>query len=133
MPGGYTYGEAEPQAQCPYCGAWCSADFADIGVAFEQCGPFHCMTCHATEIGPYDDPRALSERERKSGWYEPGRPPGSSANVIGGKVVDHKTMRSAYEARFGNGNKDWHDPDIVRNWWAEIRREGAARIKRAPD
>lgn len=125
MPGGYMYGDPEPQERCPYCGTWCYADHADVGVAFVQCGPFHCLSCRATEIGPYDEPRELTEKERATGWYASGRPPGSSANVIGGEVVDHIAMQGAYNARFGGGSPDWHDADVVKNWWQEIRAPAA--------
>jgi len=79
--GGYTYGEPEPKERCPYCKALCCADFCDVGVGLIQCGPFHCEACGASEIGPNDDERVLSEQENKTGWYAPDSEPGSSANV----------------------------------------------------
>lgn len=86
MSGGFAYGEPEPKERCPYCNALCCADFVDVGVGMVQCGPYHCEACGASEIGPYeigpyDDEHQRTERERKTGWYEPGSPPGSSANV----------------------------------------------------
>lgn len=81
MSGGYAYGESEPKERCPYCQALCCADFVDVGVGYIQCGPFHCESCRASQIGPNDDPRPLSPIEEDTGWYAPDSPPGSSANV----------------------------------------------------
>lgn len=78
---GYTYSEQEPKERCPYCGALCSADFVDIGVGYTQCGPYHCERCGASQIGPYDAEHDWSAEERRTGWYKPGKPAGSSANV----------------------------------------------------
>lgn len=119
--GGYTYGEAEPTEACPYCGTTCNADFVDVGVGYTQCGPFHCESCGASEIGPFDEDRELTPEERKVGWYRPGSEPGSSANVIQGKVVGYKEMQVIYRAEFV-GNPLWHDKDYVDNWWKEIRK-----------
>lgn len=81
MMGGYAYGEMEPKERCPYCSSlWC-ADFVDVGIGYIQCGPYHCERCGASEIGPYDEKREISEDEAKSGWYGPKSLPGSSANV----------------------------------------------------
>ena len=83
MSGGHTYGEQEPKERCPYCGALCCADFVDVGVGYAQCGPYHCEACEASEIGAFDnyDEADMSLRERQTGWYEPGKPAGQSANV----------------------------------------------------
>lgn len=81
MGDGYAYGESEPKERCPYCRALCCADFVDVGVGYTQCGPYHCERCGASEIGPFDDERPLTDRERDTGWYAPGAPAGSSANV----------------------------------------------------
>jgi hypothetical protein len=81
MSGGYAYGELEPKERCPYCTALCCADFVDIGVGYQQCGPYHCEACGASEIGPHDDPRPLTKEEEDKGWYGPATLPGSSANV----------------------------------------------------
>ncbi len=118
--GGYAYGDHEPTEKCPYCGTVCRADFVDIGVGFTQCGPFHCDNCFASEIGPYDKDRPITEAERKCGWYAPGAEPGSSANVIGGRIVSHVQARRAYQDEFA-GNPMWHDPDYMAAWWAKQR------------
>lgn len=81
MSNGYCYGDLEPKERCPYCGAMCCADFVDIGVGFQQCGPYHCEACQASQIGPYDEDRPLTDREKETGWYAPHTEPGSSANV----------------------------------------------------
>lgn len=117
---GYTYGEHEPTEPCPYCGTICRADFVDIGVGMQQCGPYHCDKCHASQIGPYDKPRKLTADEKNTGWYAPESAPGSSANVIGGRVVSHVQMRDTYQREF-RGNPMWHDPDYVAEWWRKTR------------
>lgn len=84
--------------KCPYCGNECEADFVDVGVGLVQCGPFHCLNCFASQIGPHDKPRELTPEEEKTGWYAPHSEPGSSANVVGGKVVDHVEALDIYKA-----------------------------------
>lgn len=81
---------------CPYCASECWCDEVDIGVGVQQAGPYHCHDCHASEIGPYDKERQLTDRERACGWYEPESEPGSSANVVGGRIVSHKEARDVY-------------------------------------
>ena len=120
--GGYCYGEHPPTEKCPYCGTMCDADFVDIGVGMQQCGPFHCDKCGASEIGPFDDERPLSAEETRTGWYAPGQPAGSSVNVIEGRVVSHQQMRATYQAEFA-GNPLWHDNKYVDEWWQTIRRK----------
>lgn len=120
MSGGYAYGQHEPTENCPYCSAVCRADFVDIGVGFQQCGPYHCTDCGASEIGPYDEPRDLSADEQTTGWYGPDTLPGSSANVISGKVVSHVQARAAYRQEFV-GNPLWADKGYVDDWWEKQR------------
>lgn len=120
MAGGYAYGEHEPTENCPYCATVCRADFVDIGVGFQQCGPYHCENCGASEIGTYDQERVLSDREKNSGWYAPGSEPGSTANVIGGRIVSHVQARKAYQQEF-SGNPLWQDKAYVNDWWARQR------------
>lgn len=119
---GYGYGEHEPTEQCPYCGFDCTADFVDIGVGFQQCGPFHCDHCGASEIGPNDEDCELSESEKKTDWYEPNSPPGSSANVIDGKIVSHVQAKAAYQREFKD-NPLWHDKSYVDEWWKKQRND----------
>lgn len=89
-----------PEEPCPYCGEMCAADWCDVGVGWVQSGPFHCMDCMASEIGPYDEARVLSEAEETLGWYAPGAKPGSSANVLDGKIVGHKEALEVYRATY---------------------------------
>lgn len=56
---------------CPYCGGECDAHFEHNGLGFERVTAYVCMNCGATEIGPYDDPRELSEEEKRTGFYKP--------------------------------------------------------------
>lgn len=110
---GYAYNEEEPVENCPYCGTECYADFVDVGVGYQQCGPYFCY-CGASEIGPCDDERPLSQKEKETGWYAPDSEPGSSANVINGVIVDHKTMELVYRANYPHSAEDgWRD-DIRR-------------------
>lgn len=106
---------------CPYCGVACDADFVDIGIGMQQCGPFHCDQCGASQIGPHDNPRELSQAEKDKGWYAPDSEPGSTANVIHGKIVSHQQMRSEYQKEFRD-NPLWHDKSYVDEWWEEIRK-----------
>ncbi|HTP77729.1 MAG TPA: hypothetical protein VMJ73_12200 [Rhizomicrobium sp.] len=120
---GYCYGEHAPTENCPYCGTPCDADFVDIGVGYQQCGPFHCDQCGASEIGPNDEERELTDAERQSGWYAPNSEPGSSANVIGGKFVSHQVMRKAYRDEF-KGNPLHDVPGCVEDWFSKVRKQG---------
>jgi len=105
---------------CPYCGIACDADFVDVGVGYVQCGPYHCHGCKSSQIGPHDTPRPLTPKEVEVGWYAPGAPPGSSANVIGGEIVSHQVMNKTYRDEF-KGNALWHDKGHVEQWWDDIR------------
>lgn len=99
---GYTYHDPEPKRRCPYCKALCCADFVDVGVGFMRCGPYHCEACLASEIGPYDKPVDLTEEERRVGWYKPGSPAGSSANVDAeGRHITHEEADALYRASKG--------------------------------
>lgn len=120
MSGGYLYGEAAPTELCPYCRTVCEADFVDVGVGYQQCGPYHCEGCGASEIGPHDDERVLTKTEQDLGRYAPGKPPGSSANVIGGRIVTHTLAAAAYREEF-TGNMLWADKAYVERWWKNLR------------
>lgn len=83
---------------CPYCGYDdCRADHVDIGVGVIQCGPYYCPECNASEVGPYDTNRVLTEAEKLTGWYEPGSPVSETANTVGGVLVDHQTAKMFYD------------------------------------
>lgn len=105
---------------CPYCGLECEADWCDVGVGLVQCGPFHC-SCGASEIGPHDEERPLSAEEVNTGWYAPGSPPGSSANMLNGQIVSAKDMKDAYTSAW-EGNPDYHVPGAVDRWYAQHRK-----------
>lgn len=85
---------------CPYCSAPCYADFVDVDVGMVQCGPYHCEFCGASQIGPNDEYRELTEKENKTGWYGPNSEPGSSANVIDGKIVSHQIALHVYKENY---------------------------------
>lgn len=69
--GGFAYGENTPEQKCPYCGGRCHAEYCDIGVGWQQVTPHVCEKCHAVEIGPYDEPRELTNAEKATNFYEP--------------------------------------------------------------
>lgn len=124
---GYRYGDHEPTEACPYCKTVCRADFVDIGVGFQQCGPYHCESCGASQTGPFDGPRQLTDDETRTGWYGPDSEPGSSANVIGGRIVSHVQARDTYQREFA-GNPLWHDKAHVEGWWREQRADRAGSL-----
>ena len=85
-------------AICPYCGdETCEADWCDVGVGLVQCGPYNCQSCGSIEIGTYDTPVELSERENETGWYAPDIPYEGCAPTIDGELVGHVTAKKAYD------------------------------------
>lgn len=102
MTSGHLYGEQEPKERCPYCRSLCCADFVDVGVGYQQCGPFHCERCGASQIGPYDKERALTDIEDETGWYAPNTQPGSSANVDqSGRIIRYFEADTLYRTSLG--------------------------------
>lgn len=120
-PGAYD----EPTQDCPYCDGVMDADWVDVGVGSVQCGPYHCMSCGASEIGPeiedwyykdregntlniefddngwvwgllrYDHP--FSDKELETGIYDPLKEKLSPyANTFKGQLVNHKVAKSLY-------------------------------------
>jgi hypothetical protein len=82
---------------CPWCKTeGCEADWVDIGIGLQQCGPFVCPNCEATSIGAFDK-KIATEEEAKAGWYKPGKI-GDKTNTFLGKPVDHKTALDLYKA-----------------------------------
>lgn len=70
---------------CPFCGAECAAEFVDIGVGEQQCGPFTCNSCHAAQLNYEEllytlrgENIGLDEGERRAGWRR-----GVKANTCG--------------------------------------------------
>lgn len=95
-----TYFWQEPLEECPYCNAECHADFVDNGFGpyAVQCGPYHCIECGASEIGPEGMPENATPIMKETGWYEPESQEVSPyANTIGGAIVGHITAKMAYE------------------------------------
>lgn len=87
----------QKQEPCPYCGETCDADWVDVGVGYVQCGPYYCENCHASQIGPHDAERDLSDDEKRTGWYAPGEPPSNLANTCGGELVNHDFAKWLYD------------------------------------
>lgn len=109
------YNNYDKPQPCPYCEGDCHADFVDVGVGMVQCGPYHCYSCGASEIGPemeYEElkdvnghyvmgplknPEKFTEIELKTGWYDPASKKISPyANTVGGELVDHLTAKQMY-------------------------------------
>lgn len=99
---GYTYGEPEPNIPCPYCGTKCYADFCDIGVGYQQVGPYHCTECRASEVGAYEDTSTRPDYDPETGWYLPGSPAGETANVDDdGNIINHVEATRLYREKHG--------------------------------
>lgn len=115
---------APPDEPCPYCGAMTQCETVDVGVGFVQAGPYHCYECGATEAGAYDDkPEDLARIDPQTRWFPPGEMPGSSANVIGGKLASVNEATAAYRAAFA-GNPLYDVPGVVEAWWEQQRKPG---------
>lgn len=85
------------EAICPYCSyEHCVADHCDVGVGMVQCGPYHCPVCEASEISNLDT-RELTEREKKTGWFQPGSAVSDAANTVNGRLVDHLEAKEFYD------------------------------------
>lgn len=68
--------------KCPYCGSEnVTCDTVDIGVGYQQCGPYGCDVCHAVEISSAAEAETATEEERKIGWF---RGPAGYGPVNGG-------------------------------------------------
>jgi hypothetical protein len=61
-----------PTEKCPYCDTDMEADWVDNGVGMVQCGPYHCLVCNASEIGPELYDWYYSDREGNT-LYLPGK------------------------------------------------------------
>lgn len=100
----HLYSEREPSEKCPYCGSDMYADWVDVGVAMQQCGPYHCTNCGASEIGPerikdgFD--KTVSEEELITGYYKAKISP--LANQVNGVLIDHKTAEMLYKHGLGS-------------------------------
>lgn len=85
------------KAICPYCGCReCEADHVDVGIGMQQCGPYYCPDCGASEAS-YLDNRALNPKEEATGWYMPHSPVSEYANTINGQLVSHTVAKSCGE------------------------------------
>lgn len=81
---------------CPYCGNTdCSAEWCDVGVGFVQCGPYHCLQCNASEIGPFDK-ASPSDVEKTTGWYVPGRV-SEHVSTISGQIISSDVALAMYK------------------------------------
>jgi hypothetical protein len=82
---------------CPYCGnPDCQADYVDIGIGLQQMSPFYCEGCGACQIGGYDNPAELTEDEKRTHWYAPGRSYLTSAPTLDGVPLKHDEAMDLY-------------------------------------
>ena len=80
--------------KCPYCGLLMDCDSVDIGVGFQQCGPYYCDGCGASEIGPEGVTRSCDADEAQTGFYKNRHSP--YANTVDGNLVSHRVAKAAY-------------------------------------
>lgn len=91
-----------PTEPCPYCGTDCDADWCDVGVGYQQVGPYHCLGCGASEAGAYEDAESRDDYDRATGWYRPGSPAGETANTDAeGNIIGWKEADGLYRAKHG--------------------------------
>lgn len=91
-----------PSTNCPFCGKGCEADWVDVGVGMIQAGPYHCESCRASEVGPYDKTEGRYDIDHRFGWYKPESPAGSSANTNeDGEIISWKDADTEYRASRG--------------------------------
>lgn len=79
---------------CPYCGEIMECDTVDVGIGHQQCGPYHCESCGASEIHSSDN-LELDKDEEMTGYYKNRISP--IANTCCGHLVDHKEAKRLYE------------------------------------
>jgi hypothetical protein len=79
---------------CPYCGEIIYCDEVDIGIGYQQCGPYHCENCGASEIHP-NDTLPLDEDEQETGFYKNRISPIAN-QTNDGKLVNHKKALELY-------------------------------------
>lgn len=88
---------------CPYCQFPMEADYVDVGIGMQQCGPHHCDNCGASEIGPESGEigfeNTLSPDEKRTGFYRGGRI-SPHANQHNGKLISHKQADALYRAEY---------------------------------
>lgn len=103
------------QLPCPYCGCNMDADWVDVGVGLVQCGPYHCFSCGASEIGPeiYEPRFEASQDEIKTGFYRGRISP--HANQVNGVPIDYKTADAIYRAKYFAEHGNPHGAPIIRH------------------
>lgn len=94
MMGDKCYGQDPRVVACPYCEMPMECDTVDIGIGYQQCGPFHCYDCGASEIGPHDNASDLDADEQRTGFYKSRISP--HANTVRGHLVNHHVALAAY-------------------------------------
>lgn len=54
---------------CPYCGGPVTCDMVDIGIGYQQSGPYVCEYCHAIQMSPYEDLSKATPEETVLLWW----------------------------------------------------------------
>ena len=91
---------------CPYCGSIMECDTVDIGIGYQQCGPYHCEDCGASEIH-HTDTLEIDEDEEMTGYYKNRISP--IANTCCGHLVSHVEVKRLYK----NGLLDNCKPSYI--------------------
>lgn len=79
---------------CPYCGNIMTCDTVDIGIGYQQCGPYYCEQCGASEIHN-SDKLQLDKDEQMTGYYKNRISP--IANTCCGHLVSHNEAKRLYK------------------------------------
>jgi hypothetical protein len=94
-----SYDAYNSRATCPYCGnTECEAGWVDVEIGLQQMSPYYCEECSACQIGPYDKPADLTEEEKKTHWYSPGRAFLTSAPTMNGVLLKEEEAMFFYRA-----------------------------------
>lgn len=105
-----------PQRPCPYCSQPMDADWVDVEVGMVQCGPYHCFSCDASEIGPEkesDDELKLDADERRTGFYKGRISP--LANQHNGQPISYKEADERYREEYFKEHGNPYNAPIKRH------------------
>lgn len=85
-----------PTRRCPYCGDEMQAEFVDIGIGMQQCGPYICLTCEAYEIGP-NNTQTPTEEEAKTGYYKGGEKQVHTPLFVSQEEADYELIHEDFD------------------------------------
>ena len=114
---------------CPYCAFPMEADYVDIGIGMQQCGPHYCDNCGASEIGPErgegDLENTLSADEKRTGFYRNGRI-SPFANQHNGRPISHQQADAVYRAKYFVVHGNPYNAPVIRGETTACAKEGKA-------